>query len=422
MKKKGIIAFFETLIALCIVLDCESIWKWMDHSAYFRIALVFCYIASLAMLVFLYGKIYRKEHVIAFLALYLSVLLFYNAFVNYSRFMDTVQLVLCLFLMVLYFKKTQNIAHILERCSRILYFLACMSLFFWFFGSVLHVFAPSQQITIYVSNVPKVCKSYFFLHYEVQKEEILAGLYRNTGIFYEGPKYVLLLAAFLAYELFLTGKPAYKRCVIFTITALSTFTMTGIYAIGLIWLMFFFMQFSAKTTRGLFLRIAFMIVLFLVGIQAVSYLEDMFSLKSATASYRTRMDNYLAGFKAWKEHLLMGAGYLNMDTIMAHYSSFRLNDIGYSNSIFRVLAQGGLYLAIIYIIPVIKALTSGIKERNGKFLAFVLVYLYFFITTSFPYNYVNHLYLLIMYFGMHKYSASDVAVKHAVRKKMKGIS
>ena len=123
------------------------------------------------------------------------------------------------------------------------------------------------------------------------------------------------------------------------------------------------------------------------------------------------MDNYQAGFKAWKEHLFMGAGYMNMETVMNYYSAFRFNDVGYSNSVFRVLAQGGLYLAAVFLIPMLKALVAGIKKRNGKILAFLLIYLYFLVTTSFPYNYINYMALLIMYFGLPEYNPQGLSVK-----------
>ena len=114
------------------------------------------------------------------------------------------------------------------------------------------------------------------------------------------------------------------------------------------------------------------------------------------------MDNYRAGFAAWIEKPLLGSGYQNMNDIISHYSSFRLNDIGYSNSIFRVLAQGGLYLFSMYLIPMCKAVKDSIQKKDGRKAAFLLVYLYYFMTTSFPYNYLNYLVLLMLFFVSKK--------------------
>ena len=110
------------------------------------------------------------------------------------------------------------------------------------------------------------------------------------------------------------------------------------------------------------------------------------------------MDNYQAGFAAWLENPISGSGYLNMTNVIAHYSSFRLNDIGYSNSIFRVLAQGGIYLAFVYVVPMLKSIHEAIITRNSKKIGFLLIFLYYFITTSFPYNYICFMVLLILFF------------------------
>ncbi len=393
---------FENIVAICIILDCESVWKWMHGSGYFRLALTLCFTGSLIALLLRDGAVvrYGSKNRAIFMGFYLSFLVIYNAAVNSAHIMDVFQLVITLVLMLLFFNTEENIRDVMQRCSKILCFVVIVSLFFWLFGSILHVFNPSQELTIYVSDVPRVKQSYFFLQYEMQKEEILgaSGIWRNTGFFYEGPKYVLLLSLMLAYELFIARSTSFKRCIIFSITALSTMSMTGVYAIGLIWILYLFVRYPAGSNRGLFFRALLVLVLFGIGTQVASYFESTFTLKASTASYSTRMDNYQAGFAAWLEKPILGSGYLNMTNIIAHYSSFRLNDIGYSNSIFRVLAQGGIYLALIYVVPMLKSIQEAIITRNSKKVGFLLIFLYYFITTSFPYNYICYMVLLILFF------------------------
>lgn len=393
---------FENIVAICIILDCESVWKWMHGSGYFRLALALCLMGSLMVLLLRDGAVvrYGSKNRTIFMGFYLSFLVIYNVAVNSVHIMDVFQLVITLALMLLFFNTEENIRNVMQRCSKILYFVAIVSLFFWLFGSILHVFNPSQELTIYVSDVPRVKQSYFFLQYEMQKEEIFgaSGIWRNTGFFYEGPKYVLLLSLMLAYELFIAKSTSFKRCIIFSITALSTMSMTGVYAIGLIWIFYLFVRYPAGTNRGLFFRALLVLVLFGIGTQVASYFENTFTLKASTASYSTRMDNYQAGFAAWLEKPILGSGYLNMTNVIAHYSSFRLNDIGYSNSIFRVLAQGGIYLAFVYVVPMLKSIHEAIITRNSKKIGFLLIFLYYFITTSFPYNYICFMVLLILFF------------------------
>ena len=393
---------FENIVAICIILDCESVWKWMHGSGYFRLALTLCFVGSLIALLLKDGAVvrYGSRNRAIFMGFYLSFLVIYNVAVNSAHIIDVFQLVITLALMLLFFNNEENIRDVMQRCSKILCFVAIVSLFFWLFGSILHVFNPSQELTIYVSDIPRVKQSYFFLQYEMQKEEIFgaSGIWRNTGFFYEGPKYVLLLSLMLAYELFIARSTSFKRCIIFSITALSTMSMTGVYAIGLIWILYLFVRYPAGSNKGLFFRALLVLVLFGIGTQVASYFESTFTLKASTASYSTRMDNYQAGFAAWPEKPILGSGYLNMTNVIAHYSSFRLNDIGYSNSIFRVLAQGGIYLAFVYVVPMLKSIYEAIINRNSKKIGFLLIFLYYFITTSFPYNYICFMVLLILFF------------------------
>ena len=393
---------FESIVAICIILDCESVWKWMHGSGYFRLALTLCFVGSLMVLLLRDGAMvrYGSKNQAIFLGFYLTFLIIYNILINSAHMIDVCQFVITIVLMLLFFNNEDNIRNVMQRCSKILCFMALVSLFFWIFGSILHVFNPSNELTIYVNDVPRVKQSYFFLQYEMQMEDIFgaSSIWRNTGFFYEGPKYTLLLSMMLAYELFIERRTSYKRCIVFSITALSTMSMTGVYAVGLTWILYLFVRFPVNSNQGLFFRTFLVLVLFGIGTQVASYFENMFLLKASTASYSTRMDNYQAGFAAWIERPILGSGYLNMTDVIAHYSSFRLNDIGYSNSIFRVLAQGGIYLAFIYVVPMVKSIQEAVVTRNSKKIRFLLIFLYYFITTSFPYNYISFMVLLILFF------------------------
>ena len=59
-----------------------------------------------------------------------------------------------------------------------------------------------------------------------------------------------------------------------------------------------------------------------------------------------------------------------MDTTIRH-------NLGYSNSFFIILAQGGLVLGIYYFYPVIRILFSKNFSRNSKMFAFLFLMLLF---------------------------------------------
>lgn len=396
------ISFFETLIAICIIINCESVWRWMNHSGYVRLAVFLCATASLLILILRNGaKIHiRNLKFHAFFTVYLLIFLLYNLAVNSSHVWDVIQITAIMSLFSLYCCNGENVANIMDRVSAILAVLAGMSLVFWIFGSVFHILEPNQSITIWSQNQPIVRKSYFYLHYEIQTEVTFGmNIYRNTSVFCEGPKYALILSLALMYELFIRKEFRAKRCILFTIAALSTISMTGILAVAAIWLLYAFFRIPMQSKRGLFVRFVFIIAFLIIGTQVFGYFENMLSIKSATTSYSTRLDNYMAGFRAWVDHPYMGAGYLNMDTIQSYYSSWRLNDIGYANSIFRVLAQGGVYLFVLYLLPTIKAIARAVRTQDSLLLCYIIMFIYYFVTTSFPYNFIMVLVLCMFWYG-----------------------
>lgn len=130
--------------------------------------------------------------------------------------------------------------------------------------------------------------------------------------------------------------------------------------------------------------ICLIILVFTIG----RFINNMLEIKSSTTSYSDRIDDYVAGYKAWMENPLIGNGYGNNEVIKKYMSSFRKNNIGFSNSIFRVLAQGGVYLFSLYIIPCFICLFRGIKQRNKIQCLLSFLFIFLFITTSFPYNYI----------------------------------
>ena len=74
---------------------------------------------------------YGSKNRTIFMGFYLSFLVIYNVAVNSVHIMDVFQLVITLALMLLFFNTEENIRDVMQRCSKILYFVAIVSLFFW---------------------------------------------------------------------------------------------------------------------------------------------------------------------------------------------------------------------------------------------------------------------------------------------------
>lgn len=382
---------FKYLLAICIILNCETVWCWKDHSGYYKITLFIISIISLLYLIIeKKEKLKKKSFIkICFLVIYCLILIVINFSNSFTNIINLIQFVSFSILFVWYCEDKENIKEILKIISNIMIILGGCSLIIFLFGNIFNILKPNGSIIIYVNNIPKQCETYFGIQFNIQQEEIFGnGLYRNTGIFYEAPKYSLLLVLSLMYEVFYSDKYNLKRIIILSLTIFSTMSLTGIYANIIILFSFIIFRYNKRKISGNIIRAILMVILVIMGPILSDKIQTTFDIKYTTASYGTRIDNYIAGYKAWLENPILGSGYMNMNKIIENYSQFRNNDLGYSNSIFRVLAQGGVYLMFIYAYPILKNIIKVIKDKNINQILGNLMFVYLFITTSFPYNYI----------------------------------
>ena len=79
---------------------------------------------------------------------------------------------------------------------------------------------------------------------------------------------------------------------------------------------------------------------------------------------------------------------------------WRWSNTGFSNSITKVLSDGGIYLFVGYMFCFIKGIVDSIKTKNKEKLLIVLIVLFLFITTAFPYTYI--LFFLLIWFTINE--------------------
>lgn len=111
----------------------------------------------------------------------------------------------------------------------------------------------------------------------------------------------------------------------------------------------------------------------------------LYNNKVDTSSYSARLDDYYAIFLSWKDSLFIGNGYRDSSYIQEYMSNFRIRNTGLSNSLV-VLSQCGIYLFILYLIPLIKSIIYSVKTKKYNILIFCIVMVILFITTIFPYK------------------------------------
>lgn len=378
--------FFEYLFVIFVILNCNSVYSTMLNKNYYlrEILIVLLFF----MLIFqIKSSNFNKKKLgkfIIYILIYLGyIMLFYLIDVTEpEKKYDFILLYFITFpmLLMLYLTSKDNtmIKEFLYKFSKVVTILAVISLFFYIFGTLINLIKPSSYIMINWGEVQKIA-SYFGLHFNAQLIYIFGGnkIVRNTGIFVEAPMYSLNLIIALTINLFVNEKKSVKEKYILLITIFTTLSTTGI-ILGSILYVINFVKSKGKQSIKI-------LVLPIIGILVFSIGINLLNDKKGTSSYSFRIDDYIACYKAWIKKPLFGNGYKRTEEIVSNMDSNRTKT-GLSNSIMVLLAQGGIYLFIFYVIPIFRAYKyARINKKNGvAILDGILLIL--FITTIFLYK------------------------------------
>ena len=295
-----------------------------------------------------------------------------------------------LMLILLMFKNfNDRLFDFLNTFVKIILIFAIVSLIFWAFGSILKVVHPTN-VVINNWNGGRPTPSYFNLYFETQGIHFFGTtITRNSGIFAEAPMWSLMLSsAFIIQELFLEN--SIKRLSLLTLTILTTVSTTGIFVIGILLIY-----------RVLMLKKSLFKYVSLITIPIIIYaLLQVWEEKSDSISASIRFDDYIAGFLAWRANFFFGSGLtLGLKAIESNMNTLIRTNLGYSNSLFVILAQGGVILGIFYLYPVISVLIKKGVSIDTKMFALLFIILLFtaiFIDTPLFILFIGIFYALIL--------------------------
>lgn len=295
-----------------------------------------------------------------------------------------------LMLILLMFKNFNGqLFDFLDTFVKIILIFAIVSLIFWTFGSILKVVHPTN-VVINNWNGGLPTPSYFNLYFETQGIHFFGTtIIRNSGMFAEAPMWSLMLSsALIIQELFLEN--SIKRLSLLTLTLLTTVSTTGIFVIGLL-----LIYRVLKLKKSLFKHVS------LISIPIVIYaLLQVWEEKSDSLSASIRFDDYIAGFLAWRANFFFGSGLtLGLKAIESNMNTLIRTNLGYSNSLFVILAQGGIILGIFYLYPVISVLIKkgvSIATKMFALLFIILLFTAIFIDTPLFILFIGIFYALIL--------------------------
>ena len=255
---------------------------------------------------------------------------------------------------------TGNIMSIFFAISDIIYIISCIALFFWLFGTTLHIIPPSG--TIYAVWGNAVRNLYYGVYLEVPGRWLSFSIQRNVGIFCEAPAFAFFLGIAFGTE-FLLRSPRKNRLFILFLTLISTGTSTALLVILFCFIARYWLNSEKKTINNLLFRV----FLIIGAIFACSKGLRFILAESKMASVSLRINDYLNGFNAWRASPFWGYGYM--------LNSAESFSSGYSNSITQIVLGCGVALFSLYVVSF--ALMFFLNEdKHFKIWLILIVFLF----------------------------------------------
>ena len=335
-----------------------------------------------------------------FYYLYMFMFLIINVNEHKVNFVITFMILFPLVFLMFNLYDIKEIKKFFKAYVNIMLIISIISLFFYIFGSLTGIVPTNVTQEINWGGV-KIISGYFGLHFNAQTTVIFGStILRNTSIFVEGPMFALHLLFARALSLFMNKKLINKYSIIFGFSILSSLSITAI--LFYMFLLFYKYTFYNKSkTKIILLPILFFIFL-IIG-------TTCFNDKQSTNSYNIRNDDYTASFRVFNDYPIFGSGFANNNIVIKYMSKFRLYNTGLSNSFVVLLVQGGLYLVIFYLLPVILNSLNLIKSKNKNLflIEIMLLQLYLFFMNAYQYTSLMIIFLAFDYYILLFYNKNN---------------
>lgn len=284
--------------------------------------------------------------------------------------------------------------------SDIVTFLACISLVFYIFGTLLHL-VPGIPMMFTNNGWWYEGTNYYFLSFINSWQTIKVfgiTIIRNVGIFMEAPGYAMILQYAFWWEVLGNDNMDKRRVIILLITMVTTFSAKAYVATAIIIFMYLYsdqVTLSKKWKRIRNGLLPITVLVFAVLAFNVVVTRNI-SVTGETSSLATRINDYSAAYKAWLDSPLIGCGFYNLEKLYLYYPTIRRSGTS-TAGILNVFAYGGIYMAAFYLIAFIKYMQHNIyKENRYRIFSFLILVLFSFITGDVQYSYLM---IFFMAFG-----------------------
>jgi len=266
----------------------------------------------------------------------------------------------------------------LLKFSNIVSVFAIVSIFYWFFATNLGMIQPTMMVPNDWAEF-RFIPTYHFLYYETQEVTFMGyKTMRNSGFFEEGPMYNMVLCTALAVEFFLRPTISWKRIFLLALTIVTTFTTTGFIFISLILGVVLYRMVGKKNV----LLKVFIIPFVFISLLSVSSLLVGDKQESGQSSLNARTRDIEECIMIGLKNPIFGQGLFTEKLQEDEGGTY-----GFSNSLFTLFADGGLYTVSIYVLSyAIIPFVHILKRRRLKWPFFLLSYFLLFSFTITMYN------------------------------------
>lgn len=393
MKTTKLRTALEYILVICIIIEFNT--PYTVFSVANRVIQMLPIFILLILIMLSRYSVTKKIN--AYILLYLTGAIFPILVINEQAYLSYILrfiIILPLLWIYLYLRKETGLLQYLSvfiKYSNIVIIIAITSLIMWLLCSILHII-PITAIIPYdwAPNVDYI-PTYWGIYFETQGVAPLGErIWRNTGIFNEGPMYNMVLCVAFAIEYFIRPIKSKIRLWVLAITIFTTFTTTGqLFLIG-----FTGWHIYKKISRKKYHLLLIIVIplLFLGGYYAIDkILENKVETKGGENSVNDRTEDIMVCLEVGMEHPLLGIGLIKTkeDQLLWKGKQF-----GFSNSLFYTFASGGLYSLILYIgALVIIPYSYYRKYKNTQWLFTMLCYFFIFSITISVLKYLTLLFL-----------------------------
>lgn len=342
--------FLTYCFAFAMLLECNSVY--IINSQFFNQIILLVSFVCLLILFFNGKKIYKLRPLTPFyVLLYVlwALVLYFNG-TGDRTFILKFFGILPLLTVCLAYGGLSRFKQILKAVVNIMLSISVISLFFYLFGTVLNIIPCSE--VVYSDWAGTYFPSWYNIYFEAQP-------FRNCGIYPEAPMFNYCLVVALLSEYFLFERNKWK--ILFLVTAILTSTSTtGVFALlGLV-----LFHVLGKLYEGSLspLKTALTLLSIVVVFVIVLYIgNDVLEMKSQTESYADRTVHIKNALKVFSQNIFLGSGYGK-------------NGVGSSNSLFIILADGGIWMSLFIGLALLYWPFLQLLKRNFRFVGMYFVY------------------------------------------------